>query len=557
MEFKTDIEIAQSCEMKNIREIAAVAGVDEKYLEMYGNYKAKIDYNMLKETDAQDGKLILVTAINPTPAGEGKTTTTVGLADGMKKLGKNVMVALREPSLGPVFGVKGGAAGGGYAQVVPMEDINLHFTGDFHAIGAANNLLAAMLDNHIQQGNELGIDVKKITWKRCVDMNDRQLRNVVDGLGGKMQGVPREDGFDITVASEIMAVLCLSSDITDLKQRLSRMIVGYTYDDKPVTAADLKAAGAMAALLKDALKPNLVQTLEGTPAFIHGGPFANIAHGCNSVMATRIALKLGDYAVTEAGFGADLGAEKFLDIKCRMAGLKPSAVVVVATVRALKHHGGVAKADLNQENLEALEKGLPNLLRHVSNITNVYKLPCVVAINRFPLDTEAELALVERKCKELGVNVALSEVWAKGGEGGKALAEEVIRLCEQPNDFQFSYDLDLSIEEKITAIVQKIYGGKDVAFTAGAKKQIKTLTDLGYDKLPICMAKTQYSFSDDQKLLGAPEGFTVTVRNVKVSAGAGFLVALTGDIMTMPGLPKVPSAEKIDVDETGKITGLF
>ena len=557
MEFKTDIEIAQSCEMKNIREIAAVAGVDEKYLEMYGNYKAKIDYNMLKETDKADGKLILVTAINPTPAGEGKTTTTVGLADGMKKLGKNVMVALREPSLGPVFGVKGGAAGGGYAQVVPMEDINLHFTGDFHAIGAANNLLAAMLDNHIQQGNELGIDVKKITWKRCVDMNDRQLRNVIDGLGGKMQGVPREDGFDITVASEIMAVLCLSSDITDLKERLSRMIVGYTYDDKPVTAADLKAAGAMAALLKDALKPNLVQTLEGTPAFIHGGPFANIAHGCNSVMATRIALKLGDYAVTEAGFGADLGAEKFLDIKCRMAGLKPSAVVVVATVRALKHHGGVAKADLNQENLEALEKGLPNLLRHVSNITNVYKLPCVVAINRFPLDTEAELALVERKCKELGVNVALSEVWAKGGEGGKALAEEVIRLCEQPNEFEFSYDLDLSIEEKINAIVQKIYGGKGVSFTAGAKKQIQTLTDLGYDKLPICMAKTQYSFSDDQKLLGAPEGFTVTVRNIKVSAGAGFLVALTGDIMTMPGLPKVPSAEKIDVDETGKITGLF
>ena len=557
MEFKTDIEIAQSCEMKNIREIAAVAGVDEKYLEMYGNYKAKIDYNMLKETDKADGKLILVTAINPTPAGEGKTTTTVGLADGMKKLGKNVMVALREPSLGPVFGVKGGAAGGGYAQVVPMEDINLHFTGDFHAIGAANNLLAAMLDNHIQQGNALGIDVKKITWKRCVDMNDRQLRNVIDGLGGKMQGVPREDGFDITVASEIMAVLCLSSDITDLKERLSRMIVGYTYDDKPVTAADLKAAGAMAALLKDALKPNLVQTLEGTPAFIHGGPFANIAHGCNSVMATRIALKLGDYAVTEAGFGADLGAEKFLDIKCRMAGLKPSAVVVVATVRALKHHGGVAKADLNQENLEALEKGLPNLLRHVSNITNVYKLPCVVAINRFPLDTEAELALVERKCKELGVNVALSEVWAKGGEGGKALAEEVIRLCEQPNEFEFSYDLDLSIEEKINAIVQKIYGGKGVSFTAGAKKQIQTLTDLGYDKLPICMAKTQYSFSDDQKLLGAPEGFTVTVRNIKVSAGAGFLVALTGDIMTMPGLPKVPSAEKIDVDETGKITGLF
>ena len=553
----TDIEIAQSTEMQPITEIARTAGVDEQYLELYGKYKAKIDYKMLNETDAPNGKLILVTAINPTPAGEGKTTTTVGLADGMRRLGKNALVALREPSLGPVFGVKGGAAGGGYAQVVPMEDINLHFTGDFHAIGAANNLLAAMLDNHIQQGNALGIDVKKITWKRCVDMNDRQLRNIVNGLGGRMQGVPREDGFDITVASEIMAVLCLSSSITDLKARLARMIVGYTYNDRPVTAGDLKAAGAMAALLKDALKPNLVQTLEGTPAFIHGGPFANIAHGCNSVMATQIALKLGDYAVTEAGFGADLGAEKFLDIKCRMAGLKPSAVVLVATVRALKHHGGVAKADLNNENLPALEKGLPNLLRHVENITQVYGLPCVVAINRFPTDTEAELKLVESKCKELGVNVALSEVWAKGGEGGKALAEEVIRLCEQPSNFQFSYDDQAPIEEKLETICKRIYHADGVSLTANAKKQVAQLTELGYDKLPICMAKTQYSFSDDAALLGAPENFTVTVRNVKVSAGAGFLVALTGDIMTMPGLPKVPAAEKIDVDENGKITGLF
>ncbi|MBQ9852541.1 MAG: formate--tetrahydrofolate ligase [Ruminiclostridium sp.] len=553
----TDIEIAQSCEMKHIREIAKTAGVDEKYLEQYGNYKAKIDYNMFEEVDRPDGKLILVTAITPTPAGEGKTTTTVGLADGLRKIGKNSVVALREPSLGPVFGVKGGAAGGGYAQVVPMEDINLHFTGDFHAIGAANNLLAAMLDNHIQQGNALGIDVKKITWKRCVDMNDRQLRNVVDGLGGRMQGVPREDGFDITVASEVMAVLCLSTSITDLKERLGRMVVAYTYDDKPVTANDLKAAGAMAALLKDALKPNLVQTLEGTPAFIHGGPFANIAHGCNSIMATKAALKMGDYAVTEAGFGADLGAEKFLDIKCRMAGLKPNAVVVVATVRALKHHGGVAKADLGVENLEALEKGLPNLLRHVENITTVFKLPCVVAINRFPLDTEAELALIETKCKELGVNVALSEVWGKGGEGGKALAEEVVRLCEQPNEFQHVYDLDTTIEEKLEAIVTKIYHGAKVELTANAKKQAKQLTELGYGNCPICMAKTQYSFSDNQSLLGAPEGFTVTVRNLKISAGAGFIVALTGDIMTMPGLPKVPSAEKIDVDENGKITGLF
>ena len=557
MEFKTDIEIAQSTPMRPITEIAKTAGVDAQYLELYGNYKAKVDYRLLKENTNPDGKLILVTAINPTPAGEGKTTTTVGLADGLKKLGKNVVVALREPSLGPVFGVKGGAAGGGYAQVVPMEDINLHFTGDFHAIGAANNLLAAMLDNHIQQGNALGIDVKRIVWKRCVDMNDRQLRSVIDGLGGRMQGVPREDGFDITVASEIMAVLCLASDIIDLKARLARIVVAYTYDGKPVTAADLKAQGAMAALLKDALKPNLVQTLEGTPAFIHGGPFANIAHGCNSVMATKIAMKLGDYAVTEAGFGADLGAEKFLDIKCRLAGLKPSAVVVVATVRALKNHGGVPKAELNNENLEALEKGLPNLLQHVSNITNVYKLPCVVAINAFPTDTAAELKLVEDKCRELGVNVALSEVWAKGGEGGKALAEEVIRLCEQPNDFSLAYDVKDSIEKKLNDIAKKIYHADGVALTAGARKQMTELNALGFGELPICMAKTQYSFSDNPALLGAPAGFTVTVRNLKVSAGAGFLVALTGDIMTMPGLPKVPAAEKIDVDENGKITGLF
>ncbi len=555
--YKTDIEIAQETQMLPITEIAKTAGVDEKYLEQYGKYKAKVDYNLLNEVNRKDGKLVLVTAINPTPAGEGKTTTTVGLADGLKKLGKNVLVALREPSLGPVFGVKGGAAGGGYAQVVPMEDINLHFTGDFHAIGAANNLLAAMLDNHIYQGNKLNIDPRRITWRRCVDMNDRQLRFVVDGLGGRVNGTPREDGYDITVASEIMAVLCLASDITDLKARLSRVIVGYTYDEKPVTAGDLNAAGAMTALLKDALKPNLVQTLEHTPAFVHGGPFANIAHGCNSVTATKIAMRLSDYTITEAGFGADLGAEKFLDIKCRMAGLTPSAVVIVATVRALKYNGGVPKADLGQENLEALEKGLPNLLKHVSNITNVYKLPCVVAINRFPLDTEAELKLVEDKCRELGVNVALSEVWAKGGEGGIALAKEVIRLVEEPNDFTFSYELDASIEDKITAIVQKIYGGKDVAFTPNAQKQIKTLTELGYDKMPICMAKTQYSLSDDPAKLGAPKDFTVTVRNVKVSAGAGFLVALTGEIMTMPGLPKVPAAERIDVDATGKISGLF
>ena len=557
MKNLSDIEIAQQCAMRPITEIAQTAGVEEKYLELYGNYKAKVDYRLLRERASGGGKLILVTAINPTPAGEGKTTTTVGLADAMRRLGKNTLVALREPSLGPVFGVKGGAAGGGYAQVVPMEDINLHFTGDFHAIGAANNLLAAMLDNHIQQGNQLGIDVKKITWKRCVDMNDRQLRNIVDGLGGRMQGVPREDGFDITVASEIMAVLCLAADIPDLKARLGRMVVGYTCDGKPVTAHDLKAEGAMAALLKDALKPNLVQTLEGTPAFIHGGPFANIAHGCNSVMATKMALRLADYAVTEAGFGADLGAEKFLDIKCRLAGLTPSAVVVVATVRALKNHGGVAKADLNQENLEALEKGLPNLLQHVGNIKNVFGLPCVVAINAFPTDTAAELALVEKKCRELGVSAALSEVWAKGGEGGLSLAEEVVRLCESPNEFRFAYDAEAPIEEKLNDIAKKIYHADRAELTAAARKQMKELEELGFGRLPICMAKTQYSFSDDASKLGAPSGFTVTVRNLKVSAGAGFLVALTGDIMTMPGLPKAPAAEKIDVDENGRITGLF
>lgn len=555
--MKSDIEIAQGCELKHIREIAAVAGVPEQYLEQYGNYKAKVDYNLLQDVSRPDGKLVLVTAINPTPAGEGKTTTTVGLADGLRKIGKNSVVALREPSLGPVFGLKGGAAGGGYAQVVPMEDINLHFTGDFHAIGAANNLLAAILDNHIYQGNALHIDPKRITWRRCVDMNDRQLRNIVDGLGGRVNGSPREDGFDITVASEIMAILCLSTSISDLKERLGRIIVGYTYDEAPVTAADLKAQGAMTALLKDALKPNLVQTLEGTPAFIHGGPFANIAHGCNSIMATKAALRLGDYAVTEAGFGADLGAEKFLDIKCRMAGLTPSAVVVVASVRALKHHGGAAKADLGNENLEALEKGLPNLLQHVENITKVFGLPCVVAINRFPLDTERELALIESKCRELGVNVALSEVWAKGGEGGRALAEEVVRLSETPNSFRQSYALELSIEEKLESIVKKVYHGDGVILTSNAKKQAQQLAAQGFSNLPICMAKTQYSFSDDASLLGAPSGFTVTVRNLKASAGAGFLVALTGDILTMPGLPKVPAAEKIDVDETGTISGLF
>ena len=557
MEIKTDIEIAQASHPAKISEIAEKAGIDEKYLELYGNYKAKIDYKMLKEDTRSDGKLILVTAITPTPAGEGKTTTTVGLVDGLRKIGKNAVCALREPSLGPVFGVKGGAAGGGYAQVVPMEDINLHFTGDFHAIGAANNLLAAMLDNHIQQGNQLGIDVKQITWKRAVDMNDRQLRHIIDGLGGKMQGVPREDGFEITVASEVMAVLCLASDISDLKARLGRMIVAYTFDGKPVTAHDLKAEGAMAALLKDALKPNLVQTLEHTPAFIHGGPFANIAHGCNSITATRMALKVGDYAVTEAGFAADLGAEKFVDIKCRYAGFKPSAVVIVATVRALKYHGGVPKKDLNNENLEALKAGVPNLLRHVSNVKNVYGLPCVVAVNAFPTDTEAELKLVEDECKKLGVNVALSEVWAKGGEGGKALAEEVVRLCEEPNNFSFVYDLDQSVKEKLEAIAKKVYHADGVVLTDNALKQLAHIEALGFDKLPICMAKTQYSFSDDASKLGAPEGFKITVRNLKIAAGAGFIVALTGDIMTMPGLPKVPSAEKIDVDDEGRITGLF
>ena len=539
-------------------EIAEAAGIDEKYLEQYGKYKAKVDYSLLRDKkDEPDGKLILVTAITPTPAGEGKTTTSVGLADGLRKIGKNAIAALREPSLGPVFGIKGGAAGGGHAQVVPMEDINLHFTGDFHAIGAANNLLAAMLDNHIQQGNDLNIDPKQITWKRAVDMNDRQLRHIVDGLGGRMQGVPREDGFDITVASEVMAVLCLASDIPDLKERLARIIVAYTYDGKPVTAKDLRAEGAMAALLKDALKPNLVQTIEGTPAFIHGGPFANIAHGCNSVTATKMAMKLADYTVTEAGFAADLGAEKFFDIKCRIAGLKPDAVVIVATVRALKYHGGVAKNDLNEENLDALTKGLPNLLQHVSNIKDVFGLPCVVAINAFPTDTEEELALVEEKCRQMGVNAVLSEVWAKGGEGGAALAEEVVRLCQIPGDFRQSYDLSLSIEEKLNAICKSVYHADGAVLTDNAKKQAKKLKDLGFGNLPICVAKTQYSFSDDPSKLGAPSGFAVTVRNLKVSAGAGFIVALTGDIMTMPGLPKVPAAEKIDVDSDGRITGLF
>lgn len=558
MGYKTDIEIAQECKMKKITEIAKVAGVPEDYLEQYGNYKAKIDYRLLKDmADKPNGKLILVTAITPTPAGEGKTTTSVGLTDGLRRIGKNAMVALREPSLGPVFGIKGGAAGGGYAQVVPMEDINLHFTGDFHAIGAANNLLAAMLDNHIQQGNALGIDPKAITWKRAVDMNDRQLRHIVNGLGGRMQGVPREDGFEITVASEIMAILCLSTDIPDLKARLGRIIIGNNYEGKPVTAHDLKAEGAMAALLKDALKPNLVQTLEGTPAFIHGGPFANIAHGCNSITATRMAMKLADYTVTEAGFAADLGAEKFIDIKCRMAGFHPDAVVIVATVRALKYHGGVAKADLNNENLEALEKGLPNLLQHVSNVKDVWGLPCVVAINAFPTDTKAELDLVEAKCKELGVNVALSEVWAKGGEGGMALAEEVVRLCDQPNNFNFTYELDQPIQAKLRDIAHKIYHAKHLYMLPQAKKKAEEIEALGYGNLPICVAKTQYSFSDDPKLLGAPEGFTVNVSNVKLSSGAGFIVAYTGDIMTMPGLPKVPAAERIDIDENGVISGLF
>lgn len=558
MPYLSDIEIAHSCKMKPITEIAAAAGIDEKYLEQYGRYKAKIDLSILNETKKDDGKLILVTAMTPTPAGEGKTTTTIGLADGMRRIGKNVLVALREPSLGPVFGIKGGAAGGGHAQVVPMEDINLHFTGDFHAIGAANNLLAAMLDNHIKQGNELGIDVRRITWKRCVDMNDRQLRNIIDGLGGVANGVPREDGFDITVASEIMAVLCLSGSITELKSRLSKIIVGYTFDERPVTCGDLKAEGAMAALLKDALKPNLVQTLEGTPALVHGGPFANIAHGCNSVTATKLALKLGDYAITEAGFGADLGAEKFLDIKCRMAGLVPDAVVIVATVRALKMHGGLDKKSLATEDLDALKKGIPNLLRHISNIKNVYRLPCVVAVNRFPTDTDSEIDFIIKECKDLGVNVMLSTVWADGGKGGEELAREVVRLCsEEKGDFTYSYSLDCRIEEKIEAVVKKVYGGDGITVLPAAKKQIDKLTALGFGNLPICIAKTQYSFSDDPTRLGAPEGFTVTIKNVKVSAGAGFIVVLTGDIMTMPGLPKHPAAENIDIDENGVISGLF
>ena len=554
----TDIAIAQACEKQHIREVARTAGIDECYLEQYGNYKAKVDYALLRDrAEKPEGKLILVTAITPTPAGEGKTTTTIGLADGLKKIGKNVMVALREPSLGPVFGIKGGAAGGGYAQVVPMEDINLHFTGDFHAIGAANNLLAAMVDNHIHQGNALRIDARRISWKRAVDMNDRALRDIVVSLGGKANGFPRQDGFDITVASEVMAILCLASDIADLKERLARIIVGYNLEDEPVTAGDLHAQGAMAALLKDALKPNLVQTLEHTPAFVHGGPFANIAHGCNSVTATRMALKTGDYVVTEAGFGADLGAEKFLDIKCRMAHLKPSAVVVVATVRALKMHGGLAKTELKTEDLAALEKGLPNLLQHVENMTQVYGLPAVVAINRFPDDTEAELALVEEKCKALGVNVVLSEVWMKGGEGGMALAEEVVRLCETPSEFRFCYEDELSLKEKIEAVARKVYRADGVDFLAPAVKELEKLEKLGYGRLPVCMAKTQYSFSDDAAKLGAPRDFRITVRQVRISAGAGFVVVLTGDIMTMPGLPKVPAAEKIDVDNDGVITGLF
>ena len=558
MSYLSDIEIAHRCKMQPISEIAEAAGIDEKYVELYGRYKAKIDLSIMKENKRPDGKLILVTAITPTPAGEGKTTTTIGLADGLERIGKNVMVALREPSLGPVFGIKGGAAGGGYAQVVPMEDINLHFTGDFHAIGAANNLLAAMLDNHIKQGNELRIDVRRITWKRCVDMNDRQLRNIVDGLGGVANGVPREDGFDITVASEIMAILCLSQSITELKERLSRIIVGYNFDGKPVTCAELKAEGAMAALLKDALKPNLVQTLEGTPALVHGGPFANIAHGCNSVTATRLAMRLGDYAVTEAGFGADLGAEKFLDIKCRAAGLTPAAVVMVATVRALKMHGGLDKKSLDTEDIAALERGIPNLLRHVSNIKSVYKLPCVVAINRFPTDTDGEIDFIIKKCKELGVNTVLSTVWADGGKGGEELAREVVRLCEEEKgDFTFSYSLDGTIEEKIEAVVKKIYGGKGINILPAAQKQIAALNENGFAGFPVCIAKTQYSFSDDPALLGAPEDFTVTVKNVKISAGAGFIVVLTGDIMTMPGLPKHPAAERIDIDENGIISGLF
>ncbi len=557
MAYLTDIEIAQQTKLRPITEIAETAGIDEKYLDQYGKYKAKIDRNLLADTPEKNGKLVLVTAITPTPAGEGKTTTSIGLADGLRKIGKKSIAALREPSLGPVFGIKGGAAGGGYAQVVPMEDINLHFTGDFHAIGAANNLLAAMLDNHIYQGNALNIDPRRITWKRCVDMNDRQLRAIVNGLGSKVNGIPREDGYDITVASEIMAVFCLANSIADLKERLSRIVVGYTYDDKPVTAGDLKAVGAMAALLKDAMSPNLVQTLEGTPALVHGGPFANIAHGCNTVTATKMALRLGEYCVTEAGFGADLGAEKFLDIKCRYAGLKPDAVVMVATIRALKMHGGLPKTALGEENLVALEAGIPNLLRHVSNIKDVYKLPCVVAVNKFPTDTDAEIKLVIDKCSELGVKTILSTVWADGGNGAIELANEVVKLCEEENNFTFSYELEGTIEDKINAIVRNVYRGEGAILTAAAKKEADRLAAAGYGNLPICMAKTQYSFSDDMTKIGAPEGFTVTVRGLRLSAGAGFIVALTGDIMTMPGLPKVPAAERIDVDETGKISGLF
>ena len=558
MAWLSDIEIAQNCVMRPISDIAEKAHIGENYLEQYGRYKAKVDLSWLKESQRPEGKLVLVTAITPTPAGEGKTTTTIGLADGLRCIGKEAVVAMREPSLGPVFGIKGGACGGGYAQVVPMEDINLHFTGDIHAIGAANNLLAALLDNHIQQGNALDIDVRRVTWKRCLDMNDRQLRFIVDGMGGRANGVPREDGFDITVASEIMAILCLASSITDLKARLSRIVVAYNRAGQPVTCGELNAAGAMTALLKEAIKPNLVQTLEGTPAFVHGGPFANIAHGCNSVLATKMALRAGEYAITEAGFGADLGAEKFLDIKCRAAGLTPSAVVVVATIRALKMHGGLPKTALDHEDLTALEKGIPNLLRHVSNIKNVYKLPCVVAVNKFPTDTDSEVAFIIEKCKELGVNVVLSNVWAEGGNGGTELAKEVVRLCEEEKgDFSFSYELDGSIEDKLTAVVRRIYGGEGISVLPAAKKQIAELTALGFDKLPVCIAKTQYSFSDDPTKFGAPEGFTVTIKNVKVSAGANFIVALTGDIMTMPGLPKSPAAERIDVDENGVISGLF
>ena len=558
MAWLSDIEIAQQCTMRPIGQIAEKAHIEDKYLEQYGRYKAKVDLSLLKDSPRSEGKLVLVTAITPTPAGEGKTTTTIGLADGLRRIGKEAVVAMREPSLGPVFGVKGGACGGGYAQVVPMEDINLHFTGDIHAIGAANNLLAAMLDNHIQQGNALGIDVRRITWKRCLDMNDRQLRFIVDGMGGRTNGVPREDGFDITVASEIMAVLCLAGAITDVKERLGRIVVGYTFAGQPVTCSQLHAEGAMTALLKEAIKPNLVQTLEGTPAFVHGGPFANIAHGCNSVLATRMALRSGEYAVTEAGFGADLGAEKFLDIKCRAAGLTPAAVVVVATVRALKMHGGLPKNALDHEDLAALEKGVPNLLRHVSNIRNVYRLPCVVAVNKFPSDTDNEVAFIIEKCKALGVNVVLSNVWAEGGKGGEELAREVVRLCEEEKgDFSYSYELDASIEEKLTTVVRRIYGGEGISILPAAQKQIAELTALGFDRLPVCIAKTQYSFSDDPSKLGAPEGFTVTIKNVKVSAGANVLVALTGDIMTMPGLPKSPAAERIDVDENGVISGLF